>query len=284
MARRGLTRRHIRHNGGVADDDFPITALVPTDDRQPVIIHVDAFALRMAIVERLLQRHLPSSWETPGIYVLFESAGNGDQPAVYVGQSRNLRRRLQQHRGRERWSRALLIVRDTSHGFTTADIAYLEGRLHGELAAREGLRVGNAAPTGDETLPKYQRQQLDAALIPILSTLRLLGAAGTPSPRRRAKARAMPKAEGARPTRHDATMSDLLTAGLIAVGDALHSTGRKYPATARVLADGALDVDGERFASPSAAGMHVRDGRSTNGWTFWRTATGETLSALRTRL
>jgi len=264
----------------VADDDFPITALIPSDDRAPVVIHSDAYALKMSIVERTLQRHLPSDWDTPGVYVLFDPVSRDGTATVYVGQSRSLRKRLQQHRTREQWSRALLIVRDTSYGFTTAEIGFLEGRLHAALSQRAGLRVGNAAPTGDETLPAHHLSQLEAALLPILSALRLLGAGGTPAPRRRPARRPEPS----RPGRREGSVADLLAAGLLSAGDVLHSTGRKYHATATVAADGTITVNGARFRSLSAAGSHVRDGRATNGWDFWRTTSGQRLSALRERL
>lgn len=44
--------------------------------------------------------------------------------------------------------------------------------------------------------------------------------------------------------------------------------------------------DARTFATPSAAGCAVRDGRATNGWAFWaiETPTGKvTLATLRTR-
>ena len=266
----------------MADDDFPITALIPHDDRAPVVIRSDAYALQMTIVDRALQRHLPTEWDTPGVYVLFDAANREGAATVYVGQSRSLRKRLQQHRGREQWSRALLIIRDTSYGFTTAEIGYLEGRLHTELSARQGLRVGNAAPTGDETLPAHHRAQLEAALLPILSVLRLLGAGGTPAPRQR-RGTGAKKAEPRQPVRKEGTVADLLAAGLLKPGEILHSTGRKYPATATVQRDGTITVDGTSFSSLSAAGSHVRGG-PTHGWDFWRSGAGETLSGLRARL
>jgi hypothetical protein len=80
------------------------------------------------------------------------------------------------------------------------------------------------------------------------------------------------------------TVADLLAAGFLVPGQTLHSRGRKFTATATVQTDGTITVDGTSFPSLSAAGSRVRGGLATNGWAFWRTETGETLSALRARL
>lgn len=69
-------------------------------------------------------------------------------------------------------------------------------------------------------------------------------------------------------------------------GTALVSTSPSWPATASVLADGAIDLAGSRYNSPSAAGKAVRNGKETNGWHFWALETPSglvRLSELRTR-
>ncbi len=38
----------------------------------------------------------------------------------------------------------------------------------------------------------------------------------------------------------------------------------------RLFADGSVEVNGEKFNSPSGAGKAAKDGKSTNGWTFWQ--------------
>ena len=64
-------------------------------------------------------------------------------------------------------------------------------------------------------------------------------------------------------------MSDLIGAALLKPGDELVSVRQSWPATASVNADGSINYDGRSFATPSAAGCEVREGRATNGWTFW---------------
>lgn len=74
----------------------------------------------------------------------------------------------------------------------------------------------------------------------------------------------------------------LIEAGLLAAGDKLLATHRDHKdREATLLADGAIEIDGKRFASPSAAGRWLR-GRATNGWYFWAVADGRRLRDVRT--
>ena len=93
---------------------------------------------------------------------------------------------------------------------------------------------------------------------------------------------------------YDVTISDLLAAGLLQVGQRLAMAykprggeRRQYDAT--VTAEGAMEVLGKSFTAPSyAALLGVQDAGSdrntVNGWIVWKTAAGETLADLRDRL
>ena len=66
------------------------------------------------------------------------------------------------------------------------------------------------------------------------------------------------------------SVSDLLSAGLLAPGQTLYSRPGRYGGfTATVLPDGRIEVEGEIKDSLSLAGIVVRK-RNTNGWNFWR--------------
>lgn len=73
-----------------------------------------------------------------------------------------------------------------------------------------------------------------------------------------------------RPTAtHRVELADLINAGLVEPGATLYprrksDTGR----TATVLPDGALDVEGKRFSTPSGAARHMT-GKSANGWWYF---------------
>jgi hypothetical protein len=71
-----------------------------------------------------------------------------------------------------------------------------------------------------------------------------------------------------RPTRK-VELADLIADGLLAEGATLYARRRRLAGrTATVLSDGALDVDGIRYSSPSGASRAV-SGTSGNGWWFW---------------
>ncbi|MGH2702350.1 MAG: GmrSD restriction endonuclease domain-containing protein [Actinomycetota bacterium] len=73
----------------------------------------------------------------------------------------------------------------------------------------------------------------------------------------------------------------LVAADLLPVGTRLQPRAGKWGAAdATVRADGAIELDGQTFHTPSGAGRHVR-GRATNGWTFWRLEDGRKLSDVR---
>jgi hypothetical protein len=64
-------------------------------------------------------------------------------------------------------------------------------------------------------------------------------------------------------------LADVLGAALIEEGATLYARGRRAAGrTATVLSDGALDVDGVRYESPSGAARAV-SGQIVNGWGFW---------------
>lgn len=76
-------------------------------------------------------------------------------------------------------------------------------------------------------------------------------------------------------------IKDLVAAGLLTPGTVLSPRqGGWTPIDAVVREDGMLEVDGQLFASPSRAGLHVK-GAVTNGWTFWSLADGRRLFDVR---
>jgi hypothetical protein len=76
-------------------------------------------------------------------------------------------------------------------------------------------------------------------------------------------------------------LKHLLAAGLLAPGDKLVATHRDFKGReATLTADGAIELDGKRYTSPSAAGHALRQ-RATNGWYFWAVADGRRLRDVR---
>ncbi|GAC1519923.1 MAG: hypothetical protein NVS3B1_02080 [Marmoricola sp.] len=76
-------------------------------------------------------------------------------------------------------------------------------------------------------------------------------------------------------------IKDLVAAGILTPGTVLSPRKGGWTSTnAVVREDGMLEVDGQLFASPSRAGLHVK-GAVTNGWTFWSLADGRRLFDVR---
>jgi hypothetical protein len=78
-------------------------------------------------------------------------------------------------------------------------------------------------------------------------------------------------------------LSDLLSAGLIAVGQKVFP----QPLSLRehigqILSDGRIDTGGHVFETPSGAAYHLRK-KATNGWGFWLTdpLTKKSLASIR---
>jgi len=91
--------------------------------------------------------------------------------------------------------------------------------------------------------------------------------------------------------RYDVEITDLINGGLLQVGELLYMTykpknGEQTQYTAAILEDGALEVLGQHFSSPSYAALACiqaagSDRRSVNGWTSWKNAENKSLHDLR---
>lgn len=264
---------------------IPVNVQVPADTAAPVLADLPVQALRVAYVARPDLERLPESdWGVPGIYVLLSEDGSGQ---VYVGQAVHLRKRLLQHRSKQKldWRRAVAMQRDTSHGFNSAEIGYLEGRLAAEIGAIRGVQVIEGLKSLDTTLPQHHMLALDALLPGVFAALRLAGMD-------LAKDADVPEEKGAvgGPTRLHAvipgTVADLVAAGLLRAGAELHLSQGGRTGRATVTTSGELIVDGVAYASPSKAAATALGLRSSNGWTTWHLddLSGPTLAQLRASL
>jgi len=158
-------------------DALPVTVLLPETSTAPVTVYDFGAALRMAIVERASVSALDQyDWDRPGVYVLLDLPEPDGTWWCYIGQATALRTRLLQHLAKkEHWRRALLIQRDTTFGYNSAQIGWLEGRLYDLLAAAGDAHLHNGNRPSDETLPAHERLALEAGVAPISRVLRLIG-------------------------------------------------------------------------------------------------------------
>lgn len=84
----------------------------------------------------------------------------------------------------------------------------------------------------------------------------------------------------------DVSLADLLAAGVLKEGDVLIPSYEQYREhTATLMADGRIRLGQTIFSTPSGAGVHLREGRATNGYAFWLVGgeTGPSLHLLRRR-
>lgn len=267
------------------DDALPVTALLATQPGVPVTVFDSNAALRMAVVDRASLAGLDDVWDAPGVYILLDPPGADGTYGAYVGKAPSgVRGRLREHasrRGRESWTRAITVVRDTTHGWHSGQVGWLEGRLYALLEGAAAATLNNGNRPQDETVPPYDRAALETAVEPIAALMRLLGFppdAEDDVPTATTSRRRTPK-------QHPVTLHNLLASGALVAGETLMSTKKAYPASARIKGDGTINVDGQTFASPSAAGSHVRGG-ATNGWEFWaveRDGTTVPLATIRAR-
>ena len=150
--------------------------LVP-DGPGVVDIYDQTAALHLAVVDRAAAPTLDETWEVPGTYLLLEPVTEDGAWSAYVGKApAGLRQRLMGHvRKTEKWVRAVLIQRDTTHGFNSTHTAWLEGRLYDLVTASASGTLSNSQRPGDDTLAPYDRQMLATTIDPIRRVLRLIG-------------------------------------------------------------------------------------------------------------
>ncbi len=265
-------------------DALPITVLVPENAASPIEVYDQHAALKLAVVERDGVGGLTDEWDAPGVYLLLDRHSPEGTWGVYAGKApAGIRARLGAHlRNKDHWYQAVLVRRDTTFGFNSAQVGFLEGRLYDLLQAAEDAQLHNANRPSDETLPPYDRQMLELVVLPVARVLRLLGhdpATADDSPATVAKPRRTSRFYGI-------TLGEIVDAGLLAEGTVLVSTNGAWPANARVAPGGEINLDGTLYPTPSAAACAVKNGPA-NGWDFWAVEgeTGRTtLATLRAQL
>ena len=256
-------------------DSLTMTVLVPETPAAPTVVFDDNAALKLAIVERSGAGGLDGEWDAAGLYLLIDRSDDEGQWGVYVGQApAGIKARIRAHlRKKDHWYRALLVRRDTTHGFNSAQIGWLEGRLYDILKSAENARLHNRVRPGDETLAPYDRQALEMVLVSIQRVMRLMGHDSSSGD---------DDGEDKRPSRYyGIKLKELFDAGLIEAGDVLVSTNGAWPATAQIAPNGKITLNGEEFDKPSNAATAVKEG-SANGWDFWARQTPAGLVRLST--
>ncbi|MCO5298870.1 MAG: hypothetical protein M9886_02855 [Candidatus Nanopelagicales bacterium] len=253
-------------NPGIERDELPLTVLVADPTAGGADVYDKTSALHIAIVDRVQHPTLDDTiWSLPGVYLLLDRP----DPAtghwgVYVGKApAGVKNRLREHlRKKDHWYRAVCIKSDTSHGWNSAEVGWLEGRLYDLMRAAEHADLHNGNQPIDETLPVFTRNTLERAILPISRVLTLIG--HNPAPENTDDRPLLP---GPAPRRYDVTLVEVLDRSGLEPGS-LVSTNGAWPAQAVLNADGTITFDGQTYHTPSAAAAAAKHGPA-NGWEFW---------------
>jgi len=178
----------------------------------------------------------------------------------------NVKDRLAQHRiSKIGWTRAIAVSSNQREGFDSAEIGWLEGQIHSQIQNSSRGEVENSQEPGDDSVPEYNKAHLFLVVRGVEQMMRLLGYELANEVELEDSKRRTRKTS----TRGQVGIAELLAANLLLDGDNLVSTNGQWPAKARIEAPDAIVCNGIRYNTPSAAGVAVRDGGATNGWTFW---------------
>jgi hypothetical protein len=227
-----------------------------------------------------------------GVYFLFGSDTELDDPQVYIGQTGDLRTRLASHHSKkEFWQRALVLVSRTN-SLTQTHALFLEWHCLKLAAEAERYRVEN----GNAGSKPHTPAPLEADCLEIFETGSiLLSTLGFPV------FEAVAKPSGGDETfychANGADGRGMLTDdGFVVLKG---SVGRKENVPSirgtsterlrlKLIETGVMREDGDKvvfekdhlFGSPSMAGMALL-GRTANGWITWKTKDGRTLDEVK---
>lgn len=258
------------------------------------------------VPRKLIQEFLgmPQSKQV-GVYFLVGENPETGEPAVYIGQSGNIGRRLDEHHQSEKfdWNRVLVAV-SLKHSFTSTHVLHLEWQCIQQANQAQRYKVLN----GNAGTKPYVPMPLEADCEEFFHSIRMLlatlgqrfmesvavhavsdaatsgGAAPTAAQTFYCKSKDGAAAEG----QYTLEGMVVLKGSRARMEIAPSFNGMSAHKRREVLiADGSLVQEGScyifskdvEFGSPSGASDVVL-GRASNGWTEWKDAEGMTLDEL----
>lgn len=227
-----------------------------------------------------------------GIYLLTgpDDSQMGDR--LYVGEGDPVRPRLDSHNiSKDFWTKVIVFV--GSHSLNKAHVQYLEARMVAMARATKRATLDNGNYPAEPTLSESDRADMEVFLENVLTILPILGvnAFEQPAPSRveRRSVALFCIAKGLRSEGYESTQGFVVRTGSQASlheVPSIHQYMRDH--RAELVQKGVMVANGNcfcftqdfTFSSPStAAGVIL--GRSANGRTEWKTATGDTLKSLQ---
>ena len=235
-------------------------------------------------------------FDQTGVYLLIGPRVEGDGDMLYIGEGDPVRPRLESHYGKKDfWTRAVFFVAGTGQ-LNKAHVQYLEAQLISLASSAKRMMLDNGNTPAKPTLSEADMADMDVFLHNILGTLPVLGihafeqtvlVKGAKGDRLLYCTGRDTKAAG-----YDTSKGFVVRAGSLA---ALHEVPsfKKHCANAKDLRDtlignGVLVAKDDQyqfsqdytFTSPSMASTVVM-GRTSNGRTDWKDASGKTLKGIQ---
>lgn len=228
-----------------------------------------------------------------GIYILTGADPISGSPRAYIGEAEIIRERLKQHKSKEFWVSAIVVI-SKDENLTKAHVRYLENRLLSE-ATEIGRFTLEQNQTGGSRLPESDRADMEVffsrirQLLPVLGS-NLLIAVGQPEAKQQSGGILFCRMKGAEARGHRTPDGFVVLQGSTAVLQERKSAN-KWPYVLalrrKLITDSILvEKDGfylftkdSEFTSPSAAAAVV-EGGSANGLIEWRTKDGKVLKEL----
>ncbi|MFE0156520.1 hypothetical protein ACFWY5_55980 [Nonomuraea sp. NPDC059007] len=159
---------------------FPLVVTLSEYPDEPIKIRAKHKVAGMLLLDRHQVKSLDPSWNVPGAYILLDRPDAEGRWGAYVGKATNpgLRNRvLQQLKVRDHWYRVLVIRYESNDDekLNSAEAGWLEGEIYYCLDSAENVDLHNRNWPQDATLSIEDEASLRDYMIPIESTLHLIG-------------------------------------------------------------------------------------------------------------
>jgi hypothetical protein len=235
-------------------------------------------------------------FQQTGVYLLLGPRTQGDGETMYIGEGDPVRPRLEGHYAKKDfWTRAVFFVAGPGQ-LNKAHVQYLEAKLIAQASAAKRTPLENGNRPSEPTLSEPDRADMDVFLDNILGMLPVLGIhAFEQSPLKAGKSQTPLlgcQGRGVTASGYDTPQGFVVQTGSFSAKGEVPSLTEHFPNVSKLRADlvknGVLVPAGETFrfaqdytfSSPSLASSVVL-GRSSNGRTDWKDASGKTLKDLQ---
>lgn len=225
-----------------------------------------------------------------GIYLLFGDSEEAAKPIVYVGQTEDVRKRLDYHNStKDFWQTAIIVISKT-HSFTQAHIRYLEW-----YCIKKAKEIGRYALNNDQIPSKpFVPEPMEADLLDGFDTLATLVATlgypvFEPIIKNDAAEQFYLKGKDAEAVGELVEDGFVVRAGAIARMEVVQSAQDTVPSMRKKLVDSGVLVQENGhlrltqdylFNTPSGAAAVIL-GRTSNGWVDWKNKDGKTLNEVK---